>query len=140
MELDDDAGLRTNNRRLLLDNTNAAIADASSVQENVLAALKECPTQSYFIVKSPGVISADYADGLSTPQLSNYMNGKHDIIRTTVALPEIIGRFDTDSLESRIQDSCAGKFDGKITVKVLKDGVVSSRSDERKIELQAIGM
>ncbi|KAF2133964.1 BIG1-domain-containing protein [Dothidotthia symphoricarpi CBS 119687] len=115
---------------LLLPSTDAAIALSDKVLADVLDVLKDCPTRSYIVVEQESVSSADYADGHSTPRLAQYMGGKHDEVRTTVALPEIVGELSTAEIISHLETKCgpsvgsSGKVDSKwlTTMKLATPG------------------
>jgi hypothetical protein len=92
--------------RLLVPNNDASIAESSEVTGDVLKALAHCPTHSYFIVEQPGVSSNDYADGRAAPQLSRYMAGKHEEVKTAMAIPEIVGHVDSAAIAKQLQSSC----------------------------------
>ncbi|KAF1845698.1 BIG1-domain-containing protein [Cucurbitaria berberidis CBS 394.84] len=96
---------------LLIDGTDASIAESSKVTTDVLGALKDCPTRSYIIVQQEGVSSADYADGRITPHLSQYMGGKHEEVKTTFALPDVVGQVDAAAILAHLQAKCTPNND-----------------------------
>ncbi|KAH7391888.1 BIG/ATPase V1 complex, subunit S1 [Pyrenochaeta sp. MPI-SDFR-AT-0127] len=98
---------------LLIDNTDTSIAESSKVTADVLGALKDCPTRSYVIVEQEGVSSADYVDGRSMPQLSQYMGGKHAEVKTTFAVPETVGQVDATAIMAYLQSNCAPSDNNK---------------------------
>jgi hypothetical protein len=91
---------------LLIPNNDVSIADSSEVTADVLNALKHCPTNSYYIVEQPGVSSADYVDGRAAPQLSRYMAGQDAEIKTTLAIPEIVGQVDAAAITAYLLSNC----------------------------------
>ncbi|KAF1836606.1 BIG1-domain-containing protein [Decorospora gaudefroyi] len=109
---------------LLMPNNDASIAESSQVTARVLNALEHCPTHSYLVVEQPGVSSNDYADGHAAPQLSRYMAGNHDQVRTTLAIPEIVGHVDAAAITDFLRDNCA------------KDGNKADESWLRKLVAQ----
>jgi hypothetical protein len=105
-------------RRLLVPNNDASIAESSEVTTDVLKALEHCPTHTYFVVEQPGVSSNDYADGRAAPQLSRYMAGKQEEIKTAMAIPEMVGEIDSTAIVNQLQSSCGnGWLMKKITAK-----------------------
>jgi hypothetical protein len=91
----------------LIPNNNAAIAESSEVTADILKALEHCPTKSYIIIEQQGVSAADYADGRAMPQLSQYMSGKHAQVKSTVAIPDVIGTVDTKAITNHLLSKCA---------------------------------
>jgi hypothetical protein len=91
---------------LNLPNTDATVAKSSQTTTDVLEALKDCPTQSYVVIKQLGVSSADYVDGRSAPSLSQYMGGMRPAVTTTFAVPDVIGEVDADSIVSHLKSKC----------------------------------
>lgn len=82
------------------------MAQASQTTEDVLKALKGCPTRSYLLVEQLGVSSADYADGRAAPQLSQYMAGQQQNIKTAFAVPEVVGQVDGAAIEKYLEERC----------------------------------
>lgn len=89
-----------------MESSGASIAQSSSITTDVLEALKECPTRNYVVVEQEGVSAADYADGRSTPRLTQYMAGNHDDVRTTVSVPEIVGKVNVAEITTYLQTKC----------------------------------
>ncbi|KAF1920001.1 BIG/ATPase V1 complex, subunit S1 [Ampelomyces quisqualis] len=94
---------------LNLPNTDATVAKSSQTTAQVLDALKDCPTQSYVVIEQRGVSSADYVDGLSAPVLSQYMGGKQQAVKTTFAVPDVLGQVDGDAIVSHLKSKCRYK-------------------------------
>ncbi|KAL6708682.1 hypothetical protein ACN47E_002378 [Coniothyrium glycines] len=97
---------------ILLPSAQASMADAATLTQDLLDALKHCPTRSYVIAEQHGVSSADYLEASSAPHLSQYMRGGHDAIRSTYSTPEVLGHLDAAAIHQHIQASCASS-DGK---------------------------
>lgn len=91
---------------MLIPNNDAAIAASSDVTADVLKALEHCPTKSYVVIEQRGVSAADYADGRAAPQLSKYMAGKHAEVKSTVAIPDIVGNIDTTAITRHLVSKC----------------------------------
>ncbi|KAH6009220.1 beta-D-glucan biosynthesis-related protein BIG1 [Parastagonospora nodorum] len=94
---------------LLLPNADASIAESSQTTADILGALKDCPTESYVVIEQRGVSAADYADGRSAPVLSQYMGGKQEQVRTTFAVPDVVGQVDGNAILSHLQSRCGHK-------------------------------
>jgi hypothetical protein len=94
---------------LNLPNTAASVAQSSQVTTDVLEALKDCPTRSYAIVEQWGVSSDDFADGRSTPRLSHYMSGGSKDVRTTFAVPDVVGEVDGLAIMAHLKTKCGHK-------------------------------
>jgi hypothetical protein len=76
----------------------------------VLKALEHCPTRSYVVVEQRGVSAADYADGRAAPQLSRYMAGQHAEVKSTVAIPDIVGHVDAAAITQHLVSKCGEGF------------------------------
>ena len=77
---------------------------------DVLKALEHCPTRSYVVVEQRGVSAADYADGRAAPQLSRYMAGHHDQVKSTVAIPDVVGNVDAAAITQHLVSKCGQGF------------------------------
>ncbi|OAL53256.1 BIG1-domain-containing protein [Pyrenochaeta sp. DS3sAY3a] len=123
---------------LLIDTSDSSLAQSTTVADNVLAALKDCPTQSYVIVEQDGVSSADYADGRSTPALTQYMSGGNADIKTTFAIPEVVGAIDSASVLSYLKTSCGADLDNHgSAVYTLKAPSASKSSRTQELQSNA---
>ncbi|KAH6612712.1 BIG/ATPase V1 complex, subunit S1 [Boeremia exigua] len=91
---------------LLLESSGASIAQADSIAADVLAALKDCPTKNYVVVDQDGVSAADYADGRSTPRLAQYMAAQHDAVKSTVSVPDVVGRISVAGITAHLEAKC----------------------------------
>ncbi|KAF9692420.1 hypothetical protein EKO04_009553 [Ascochyta lentis] len=91
---------------LLLESSGASIAQSTSITADVLAALKECPTSNYVVVEQEGVSAADYADGRSTPRLTQYMAGQHEQVKSTVSVPDVVGKVDVAEITKYLETKC----------------------------------
>jgi hypothetical protein len=98
--------LQANAPSLNLPNTDATVAQSSQTTADLLGALKDCPTQSYVVIEQRGVSSADYVDGRSAPVLSQYMAGKREGVKTTFAVPDVVGNVDRDAVVSHLKTNC----------------------------------
>ena len=98
---------------MLLPNAASSVADSEALTSDVLEALKDCPTKSYILVEQQGVSSADYEHGRSSPHLSRYMSGKHDSVRTTAAVTEVVGQVDAAAIMAHLQTNCASREAGQ---------------------------
>ncbi|KAH8731384.1 vacuolar ATP synthase subunit S1-domain-containing protein [Phaeosphaeriaceae sp. PMI808] len=87
----------------------ASVADALQTTTDVLKALQDCPTRDYIIIQQEGVSSADYLDDRSTPRLNQYMSGKHTGVKTTFAIPDIVGEVDVNTITSYLASKCGSK-------------------------------
>jgi hypothetical protein len=94
---------------LHIQNNHATIAESSEVTADIFKALEHCPTRNYVVLEQPGVSSADYVDGRAAPQLSQYMAGKHDQVKTTLAVPEIVGQVDWTAVTEYLSSKCGGE-------------------------------
>jgi hypothetical protein len=90
----------------LAPNAEASVAEASRVTADVIEALKDCPTKSYVVVEQWGVSAADFADGRSAPRLSQYMAGKDGHVKTTFAVPDVVGHVDRDAVVAHLKSKC----------------------------------
>ncbi|KAI4951379.1 hypothetical protein J4E91_004089 [Alternaria rosae] len=115
---------------LLIPNNDAAIAESSQVTADLLKALEHCPTKSYMLIQHDGVAAADYADGRAMPQLSEYMSGQHSEVKSTVAIPDVVGTVDVAALANHLLPKC-GRDDGFIYRATFP---VSSGSEAFRIE------
>ncbi|KAB2100800.1 hypothetical protein AG0111_0g10791 [Alternaria gaisen] len=95
---------------LLIPNNDAAIAESSEITADVLKALEHCPTRSYVVVEQRGVSAADYADGRAAPQLSRYMAGHHDQVKSTVAIADVVGNVDAAAITQHLVSKCGQGF------------------------------
>jgi hypothetical protein len=95
---------------LLIPSNDAAIAESSEVTAHVLKALEHCPTKSYVVVEQRGVSAADYVDGRAAPQLSRYMAGQHAEVKSTVAIPDIVGHVDAAAITEHLVSKCGKGF------------------------------
>jgi hypothetical protein len=102
--------LQANSCSLLIPNNDAAIAESSEITADVLKALEHCPTRSYVVVEQRGVSAADYADGRAAPQLSRYMAGHHDQVKSTVAIPDVVGNVDAAAITQHLVSKCGQGF------------------------------
>lgn len=91
---------------LLLESSGASLAPAASITADVLEALKECPTKNYVVVDQEGVSAADYADGRSTPRLAQYMAGQHEHVRSTISVPDVVGKVDVADITKYLESTC----------------------------------
>jgi hypothetical protein len=98
--------LEANVCSLLLESSGASIAQSTSITADVLEALKECPTKNYVVVEQEGVSAADYADGRSTPRLTQYMAGQHDDVKSTVSVPDVVGKVDVAEITRYLETKC----------------------------------
>jgi hypothetical protein len=120
---------------LLVPNNDASIAESSEVTTDVLKALEHCPTHSYLLVEQPGVSSNDYADGRAAPQLSRYMAGKHEEVKTAMAIPEIVGQVDSAAIAKQLQSSCGDNW----LLKKIQAKSPSTDKSSRVQQLQSDG-
>jgi hypothetical protein len=102
--------LQANSCSLLIPNNDAAIAESSEITADVLKALEHCPTRSYVVVEQRGVSAADYADGRAAPQLSRYMAGHHEQVKSTVAIPDVVGNVDAAAITQHLVSKCGQGF------------------------------
>jgi hypothetical protein len=102
--------LQANSCSLLIPNNDAVIAESSEITADVLKALEHCPTRSYVVVEQRGVSAADYADGRAAPQLSRYMAGHHDQVKSTVAIPDVVGNVDAAAITQHLVSKCGQGF------------------------------
>ncbi|KAF1929575.1 BIG1-domain-containing protein [Didymella exigua CBS 183.55] len=91
---------------LLLESSGASIAQSTSITADVLEALKECPTKNYVVVEQEGVSAADYADGRLTPRLAQYMAGQHHDVKSTVSVPDVVGKVDIAEITKYLESKC----------------------------------
>jgi hypothetical protein len=91
---------------VLLESSGASIAQSASITADVLEALKDCPTRNYVVVEQEGVSAADYADGRSTPRLTQYMAGNDDHVRSTISVPEVVGKVDAAEITKYLETKC----------------------------------
>lgn len=91
---------------MLLESAGASIAQSTSIAADVLEALKECPTKNYVIVEQEGVSAADYADGRSTPRLTQYMAGQLNDVKSTVSVPDVVGKIDVAEITKYLETKC----------------------------------
>jgi hypothetical protein len=126
--------LQANHHSLTLPNTDATVAKSSQTTADVLGALKDCPTQSYVVIEQQGVSSADYVDGLSAPVLSQYMAGKREGVKTTFAVPDVIGHVDGNAIVSHLRSKCGEQ------VKLKLFAAPGPEKAERMRSLQTAGM
>lgn len=124
------ADVQANSCSLLIPNNDAAIAESSQVTADLLKALEHCPTKSYMLIQHDGVAAADYADGRAMPQLSQYMSGQHSEVKSTVAIPDVVGTVDVAALANHLLPKC-GRDDGFIYRATIP---VSPGSDAFRIE------
>jgi hypothetical protein len=82
------------------------------------------------------VSSNDYADGRAAPQLSRYMAGKHEEVKTAMAVPEIVGHVDADAIAKQLQSSCGGDW----LLKVIVSKSPTTDNARRVQQLQSEGM
>lgn len=125
--------------RLLIDTSDSSIAQSATVTENVLGALKDCPTQSYVIVEQDGVSSADYTDGRSTPALTQYMGGRNGDIKTTFSIPEVVGEIDSAFVLSYLKNKCGSDLLDNRASAVYTLKAPSASKSSRARELQSNG-
>ena len=118
-----------------LPNTDISIAQSSHLTTDILNALSGCPTRSYILVRQEGVSSADYVDGLSSPRLSHYMSGKDDAVKTTFAVPDVVGQVDQLAIRDYLKKICGDKT----SANVFAAAVTSSKA-HRRGGLQRAGM
>jgi hypothetical protein len=71
------------------------------VAADVSQALSKCPSDTYIIISQPGVVAADFSNGLSTPNLKHYLN-KTD----AWVVPEVAGVLDAASIEKEVEERC----------------------------------
>lgn len=90
----------------MLESSGASIAHSTSITADVLEALKECPTKNYVVVEQEGVSAADYADGRSTPRLAQYMAGQHHDVKSTVSVPDVVGKVDVTEITKYLESKC----------------------------------
>lgn len=91
---------------MLLESSGASIAQSTSITADVLEALKECPTKNYVVVEQEGVSAADYADGRSTPRLTQYMAGQHEQVKSIVSVPDVVGKVDAAEITKHLEMKC----------------------------------
>ncbi|KAJ4316031.1 hypothetical protein N0V94_005658 [Neodidymelliopsis sp. IMI 364377] len=91
---------------VLLESSGASIAQSASITADVLEALKDCPTRNYVVVEQEGVSAADYAHGRSTPRLTQYMAGNDDHVRSTISVPEVVGKVDAAEITKYLETKC----------------------------------
>lgn len=119
---------------VLLPTVDGPVADAAVLTHNILEALQHCPTQSYLILEQPGVSAADYLDASSTPRLSQYMRAKHDAIRSTFSVADVVNRIDANTIHTKLQSMCATKDGAELPIYRL-----SAPSLARKYDLHSNG-
>ncbi len=90
----------------MLESSGASIAQSASIAADVLQALKDCPTQNYVVVEQEGVSAADYTDGRSTPRLTQYMAGQHHDVKSTVTVPDVVGKVDVAEITKYLETKC----------------------------------
>lgn len=72
----------------------------------MLDALKRCPTNNYVVVEQEGVSASDYLDGRSTPRLTQYMAGQHDHVKSTVSVPDVVGKINVAEITKYLEANC----------------------------------
>ena len=123
---------------LLIPAADASIADSSAVTADVLGALKHCPTRNYVIVEQPGVSSTDYADARLAPRLAHYMTAQ-DGVRSTFAVPEVVGQIDTDALRVHLTSNCAPSNPDQAWYALLKAPAPATSKAQREADLKTQG-
>lgn len=120
-----------------IQNNDATIAESSEVTADVLKALEHCPTSHYLVVEQPGVSATDYIHSRAAPQLSQYMAGKHEEVKTTLAIPEIVGQVDWAAVTDYLSSKCAGETGGFYFNKL---SALPTSKAAREQQLQSEGM
>jgi hypothetical protein len=129
---------QANASSLLIPSADASIADSSAITADVLGALKHCPTRNYVIVEQKGVSSTDYADARLAPRLAHYMTAQ-DGVRSTFAVPEVIGQIDTDALRTYLKDNCAPTNPDQAWYALLEAPAPGTSKAQREIDLKSQG-
>jgi hypothetical protein len=120
--------------RLLIQGADTEIAQAVDVTDRLTEALKDCPTKSYIVVQQHGVSPADYIDSHAAPQLSHYVGGSNQKIRSTMIIPEVISSTSkinkmatpAQSIADYIQQHCGAVDPEDTTGPVSKDATTIS--------------
>jgi len=73
----------------------------------VSLSLSDCPSDFYVLVSQPGVHAKDYASRKSSPTLAQRLSSKPgSIIRSSVAINDVLGDIDTSSWVELLQTKC----------------------------------
>jgi hypothetical protein len=129
---------QANASSLLIPSADASIAESSAITADVLGALKHCPTRNYVIVEQKGVSSTDYADARLAPRLAHYMTAQ-DGVRSTFAVPEVIGQIDTDALRTYLKDNCAPTNPDQAWYALLQAPAPGTSKAQREVDLKSQG-
>ncbi|KAF2644175.1 BIG1-domain-containing protein [Massarina eburnea CBS 473.64] len=77
---------------LLIPGADNEIAHVDDATGRIKDVLKSCPTKWYVVMEQTGVVTDDYRNSHSTPRLSHYLGGKEQKVRSTLVVPEVVGR------------------------------------------------
>ncbi|KAF2262551.1 BIG1-domain-containing protein [Lojkania enalia] len=106
-----------------LNGHDAEVAKSSQIVEQVKESLKKCPSSTYFVVRQPGVSSADYVSANASPLLGLYMTGddesrpkrlleelrnhlKVSDVVTRIAVSEVVDAIDSSSITKYLETQC----------------------------------
>lgn len=92
----------------MLAGNDAALAQSAELVDQVIETLKDCPTDTYYIIQQNGVSSADYLDRLTAPRAS--MANTNDKIRSSKIVAEVVGEFPVDVVSKRLQEQCGARL------------------------------
>ncbi|KAF2034668.1 BIG1-domain-containing protein [Setomelanomma holmii] len=120
--------------QLNIPNPDQSIAQASHITTDVLNVLKGCPTRSYVLIEQLGVSSADYVDDRLAPRLSQYMSGKDNAVKTTFAVPEVVGEIDQKAIKKYLEAECGHKGGYNVFEAASSESKMDRRNDLQKAD------
>ncbi|KAK2803619.1 hypothetical protein FQN51_003381 [Onygenales sp. PD_10] len=85
------------------------IESAASLLDDVSNQLVTCPTDAYIIVSQPGVHAHDFNAAESTQWLRRQVLRQDDNIKSSFAVSEMVGAFDTPSLTTMLEEKCGAE-------------------------------
>lgn len=86
------------------------IISGSQLTSELVSILSQCPSDFYLLIKQAGVRVSDFSSPTSAPTLSRfYDRASHSTLRSSVAIPDVVGETDLHLLERELNGKCGAR-------------------------------
>ena len=125
------------------------VATASRVKDHVLSLLRDCPSDTYLIVREPGVVDTDYTKAW---HLQERLAGKFETVKSSHTIRSVVGDLSDTDLPKELAKQCNLKT-GSLKIQSVADSLanlpqlitlqfdpVSRESSAKEADMQSHGM
>lgn len=86
--------------------TSPQIVHAGTISKTIISQLSKCPSDTYIVVRQPGVRAEDYEDRYAAPHLRKKIHGEDDRIRSSMSVTDVLGDVNTAPIITAIERNC----------------------------------